>query len=333
MKRSALPLFFALAAALLAAAAYILLYFTQRAEEPPTAVCAAAVWRETLPLAGRVVREEVSVAVPEGTVYPLAAPGERIGAGRPLALVCETGEEYFRAALLLRVRAELSAKEFPAPDETALRDLSAALTRRDFSALGKRAADAARSLSLPGADEETLRREESDLVLAGAESAVIVSPRAGLFAVSPGGAMRIAGSGWTFTAPLTPEGAKLLSGGAPEGLLLPDGTLAAAALTVTDGGDGGFTAVFSCDTHASSVLSLEECTLTALLGTKKGLALPESALAKDAAGGYYVCRTAGALREYVSVSVLARRDGLALVTADGLRGGSRVLLSPEESGD
>ena len=55
-------------------------------------------------------------------------------------------------------------------------------------------------------------------------------------------------------------------------------------------------------------------------------------LEKDETGGYYVCRTAGTLREYVSVSVLARRDGLALVTAEGLRDGSRVLLFPEETG-
>lgn len=331
MKRSALPLFFALAVPLLAAAAYALLFFTQRAEEPPTAVCTAAVWQETLPLSGKIVREEVSVAVPEGTVYLLAAPGERVGAGRPLALVCETGEEYFRAALLLRVRAERSADEVPAPDETVLCELSAALTRRDFAALSARMAEASRSLGLSGADEETLCREESDLIFAGAESAVIVSPCAGLFAVSADGAMRIAGNGWKFAAPLTPEGTARLAGGL-EGLSLPDGTLTAAALAVADGGDGAFTAVFSCDTHAASVLSLEECTLTVRLGAQEGLVVPEPALEKDETGGYYVCRTAGTLREYVSVSVLARRDGLALVTAEGLRDGSRVLLFPEETG-
>ena len=68
------------------------------------------------------------------------------------------------------------------------------------------------------------------------------------------------------------------------------------------------------------------------LGAQEGLVVPEPALAKDETGGYYVCRTAGTLREYVSVSVLARRDGLALVTAEGLRDGSRVLLFPEETG-
>ena len=323
MKRSALPLFFALAVPLLAAAAYALLFFTQRAEKPPTAVCTAAVWQETLPLSGKIVREEVSVAVPEGTVYLLAAPGERVGAGRPLALVCETGEEYFRAALLLRVRAERSADEVPAPDETVLCELSAALTRRDFAALSARMAEASRSLGLSGADEETLRREESDLIFAGAESSVIVSPCAGLFAVSADGAMRIAGNGWTFTAPLNEKTAARLPDGGSAVLLLPDETRVTAAVRITDAGE----AVFSCGTHLESVLSLNECTLTVLLAEWQGYSVPESAILPGE-DGETVCRVSGPVREYVPVTVLARRGGAALIASPMLRGGMSVLLFP-----
>lgn len=115
MKRSELPLLFPGIVLLLAAAAYALLFFTSRAEDVPSAVCTAALWQDTLSLKGVVSRGETPVSAPEGAVYPLVPDGERVAAGAPVALAGETGAELFRAALLLRVRAELASDTLPVP--------------------------------------------------------------------------------------------------------------------------------------------------------------------------------------------------------------------------
>ena len=130
MKRSELPLLFPGIVLLLAAAAYALLFFTSRAEDVPSAVCTAALWQDTLSLKGVVSRGETPVSAPEGAVYPLVPDGERVAAGAPVALAGETGAELFRAALLLRVRAELASDTLPVPGGQALRSLSEALARR-----------------------------------------------------------------------------------------------------------------------------------------------------------------------------------------------------------
>ena len=113
MKRSELPLLFPGIVLLLAAAAYALLFFTSRAEDVPSAVCTAALWQDTLSLKGVVSRGETPVSAPEGAAYPLVPDGERVAAGAPVALAGETGAELFRAALLLRVRAELASDTLP----------------------------------------------------------------------------------------------------------------------------------------------------------------------------------------------------------------------------
>lgn len=146
MKRSELPLLFPGIVLLLAAAAYALLFFTSRAEDVPSAVCTAALWQDTLSLKGVVSRSETPVSAPEGAVYPLVPDGERVAAGAPVALAGETGAELFRAALLLRVRVELASDMLPVPGGQALRSLSEALARRDFSALGAALPEARRSL-------------------------------------------------------------------------------------------------------------------------------------------------------------------------------------------
>ena len=126
MKRSELPLLFPGIVLLLAAAAYALLFFTSRAEDVPSAVCTAALWQDTLSLKGVVSRGETPVSAPEGAVYPLVPDGERVAAGAPVAFAGETGAELFRAALLLRVRAELASDTLPVPGGQALRSLSEA---------------------------------------------------------------------------------------------------------------------------------------------------------------------------------------------------------------
>ena len=92
---------------------------------------------------------------------------------------------------------------------------------------------------------------------------------------------------------------------------------------VTDGGE----AVFSCETHLESVLSLDKCALTVLLAEWQGFSVPESAVTSGEDGdGVY--RVSGPIREYVPVTVLARRNGFALVASPMLRGGMTVLLFP-----
>ena len=323
MKRSELPLLFPGIVLLLAAAAYALLFFTSRAEDVPSAVCTAALWQDTLPLEGAVRREETILIAPEGRLVPLASEGERVAAGAPVALAGETGAELFRAALLLRVRAELASDTLPVPGGQALRSLSEALARRDFSALGATLPEARRSLGYAATGGNALRQEEEALVAAGAEKAVVRAPCAGLLSAGADGAMTVVSGGWTFTALLNEKTAARLPDGGSAVLLLPDETRVTAAVRITDAGE----AVFSCGTHLESVLSLNECTLAVLLAEWEGYSVPESAILPGE-DGETVCRVSGPVREYVPVTVLARRGGAALIASPMLRGGMSVLLFP-----
>lgn len=323
MKRSELPLLLPGIVLLLAAAAYALLFFTARAEEEPTAVCTAALWQDTLPLEGAVGRGETPVTVSAGRLVPLVSAGTRVAAGEPVALAGETGEDYFRASLLLRVRAELAADTLPVPGGQTLRLLSGSLARRDFSALGAALPEVRRSLGYAATGGNALRQEEEALVAAGAEKAVVRAPCAGLLSAGADGAMTVASGGWTFTAPLNEKTAARLPDGGSAVLLLPDGTRVTAAVRRTDEGE----AVFSCGTHLGSVLSLNECTLTVLLAEWQGYSVQESAILPGEDGDI-VCRVSGPVREYVPVTVLARRGGAALITSPMLRSGSTVLLFP-----
>ena len=326
MKRSELPLLFPGVVLLLAAAAYALLFFTSRAEDVPSAVCTAALWQDTLSLKGVVSRGETPVSAPEGAVYLLVPDGERVAAGAPVALAGETGTELFRGALLLRVRAELASDTLPVPGGQALRSLSEALARRDFPALGAALPEARRSLGYAATGGNALRQEEEALLSSGAEEALVRATRAGYFSAhgADGTMTVVSGSGWTFTAPLNEKtAARLPDGTVRVDELLPDETRVTAAVRITDAGE----AVFSCGTHLESVLSLNECTLTVLLAEWQGYSVPESAVMQGE-DGETVCRVSGPVREYVPVTVLARRGGAALIASPMLRGGMSVLLFP-----
>lgn len=209
-------------------------------------------------------------------MYPLVPDGERVAAGAPVALAGETGAELFRAALLLRVRVELASDMLPVPGGQALRSLSEALARRDFSALGAALPEARRSLGYAATGGNALRQEEEALLSSGAEETLVHAPRAGYFSAhgADGTMTVVSGSGWTFTAPLNEKTAARLPGGGSAVLLLPDETRVTAAVRITDAGE----AVFSCGTHLESVLSLNECTLTVLLAEWQGYSVPESAI-------------------------------------------------------
>ena len=323
MKRSELPLLLPGIVLLLAAAAYALLFFTERAEETPTAVCTAALWQDALPLEGAVRREETILIAPEGRLVPLASEGERVAAGEPVALVSGDGAAYFRASLLLRVRAELSSGTLSLPGGQAVRALSGALARRDFSALGAALPEARRALGYAATNGNALRQEEQALVSSGAEDSVVRAPCAGYFTAGADGTMSITSGGWSFTALLNEKTLPRLSGDERAELLLPDGTRVTADVQIADAGE----AVFSCGTHLESVLPLDACTLTVLLAEWQGFSVPESAVMQGE-DGEIVCRVSGPVREYVPVTVLARRAGFALVASPMLRGGMTVLLFP-----
>lgn len=362
MKRADISLLLAGAVLLLAAAAYVLLFFTARAEAPVSAVCTAETWQETLALTGIAAREEALVPAPEGALALCADTARRTGGGDALAIAYDGGEAYFRAALLLRVRAEKTAAD-AAGNGAALRRLSLALARRDFAALGENLAQARCALGLPGTDAALLAREEASLVSAGAEDAIVYAPASGYLSGTADGAesfsprsaqtlsasmlrallereypsapaLRLTtGNGWAFAALVSAEDAERFSPGTSCELLLPDGTSLSAAVAARSGETQGAQAViFSCSGKITQVLGARKYTLTALLNEQQGLAVPESALI-ETEDGVSVCRVSGPLREYAAVTVLARRGGRALVVSDGLRAGSTVLLAPPEDGE
>ena len=225
-----------------------------------------------------------------------------------------------------RVRAELASDTLPVPGGQALRSLSEALARRDFSALGAALPEARRSLGYAATGGNAFRQEEEEVLLSsGAEETLVRAPRAGYFSAhgADGTMTVVSGSGWTFTAPLNEKTAARLPGGGSAVLLLPDETRVTAAVRITDAGE----AVFSCGTHLESVLSLNECTLAVLLAEWEGYSVPESAILPGE-DGETVCRVSGPVREYVPVTVLARRGGAALIASPMLRGGMSVLLFP-----
>ena len=203
--------------------------------------------------------------------------------------------------------------------------IAEALARRDFSALGAALPEARRSLGYAATGGNALRQEEEALLSSGAEETLVRAPRAGYFSAhGADGAMTVvSGSGWTFSAPLNEKTAARLPDGGSAVLLLPDETRVTAAVRITDAGE----AVFSCGTHLESVLSLNECTLAVLLAEWEGYSVPESAILPGE-DGETVCRVSGPVREYVPVTVLARRGGTALIASPMLRGGMSVLLFP-----
>lgn len=103
----------------------------------------------------------------------------------------------------------------PVPGGQALRSLSEALARRDFSALGAALPEARRSLGYAATGGNALRQEEEALLSSGAEETLVHAPRAGYFSAhgADGTMTVVSGSGWTFTAPLNEKTAARLPGG------------------------------------------------------------------------------------------------------------------------
>ena len=142
---------------------------------------------------------------------------------------------------------------------------------------------------------------------------------------SPGAGKLITGSSWQLAAFVRPEDAARLSPGTELELLLPEGSYPARAAALQIRADGQATAVIVCSRGMTAVADKRVLSARAVLGRTEGLLLPAAAVRRDEEGDY-VLRQAGRFVRRESVTVLARREGQALVRSDALREGSEVLL-------
>lgn len=361
LRRPETVLLSAAAALLLAAAAWAAVWiYGSLAHRSRTAVCVPAVMEDALPLPGLVLRQERALS-PAGTFFRFfPAPGERVPAGAAIAVVYETGEEIFRAQLLLRLRQALSREEQVtelSPGEAA-RALSAAVAREDFSAL-PHAAQSLR-LALTGPEEDTaelFRREIAALEAAGAESFLLPAPESGIFypgadgwealafagaeAFSPrelryrlshppeprGEAKLVTGSQWRFLALTDRASAARFAPGETVELLLPDsgGSCAGKVLSVRTGEGDAAIVCFAAADHLREASLLRQTTLTAVFARWEGLRLPAAAV-REEEGKAWVLRSAGPVTIRTEVTVLARQGEDVLIAAHGLSAGTEVLF-------
>ena len=345
----------------------------QRSPLRRTAVCRSYTLERRAELEGAVIRQETPLTDEKLFRRIVALPGQRVGAGDVLAVGYDSGGEYFRTALLLRLRRELALRDAaearteaglpPRGDSRALAaGLSAALARQDFAAVTEAAL--AGSLAISGADNgEALRTglktEIASLAAAGAEDGLLTAPAAGFFWPVT--------DGWEslFPGELDPDGLPFVPGeDFPSGawgrlvtgslwllaaVVPPEAAgsfLPGAALTVTPPEGGALT---------GEVLSLRDTATgtLAVLGFRTGLEkvlelrqgrfsvllerqsgwLLPSAAVREADGEFFVCRAAGPFVRRESVKVLCSLGDETLVAAEGLREGSLVLTGENTPAD
>ena len=303
-----------------------------------TAVCRAYTLEDAAVFTGEVLREEQSVFSPKAFVRLTAAPGERFGAGDVLGIQYDTGEEYFRAALLLRLRREALAGEAasarpvrPALDAGDAAALSRALARRDFDAVAETALPLRLALSGPedAQGPAAVRAELASLAAAGAEEGLIAAPAAGFFVPDgTGGAVGrlVTGSLWRLVLDAGADSAARFVPGKTVSLLLPSGAAVSSEVLSVRREDGGAAAVYLlCRSALAEVLTARTLEVRAVFSKTAGLLLPREALRSDGDGTFvYRAELQFARRE--AVSVLAELNEGVLVTSDGLREGSLVLL-------
>ena len=354
-------LLLAAAAALLAAAVWAgSQAYARSVRRERTAVCVPDVMEDSLTLSGLVLREERILDSAGSALRVLPGLGERIPAGSVAAIRYETGSEYFRGELLLRLRQALDREEQGtalSPGEAA-RALSAAAARRDFpSAPG--AAQALR-LALSGrssAEAQALRREIADLESADADRFLLRAPESGFFfpdadgwetltfreaeALSPrelryllahppeptGNAKLLTGSSWRFLALTDLSDAARFTPGQAVTLLLPgeSGGCAGRVGSVRTG-DGDMAVVtFVSEEGLPAVAALREAELTVVLERWEGLRLPAAAV-RVVDGEDCVLRSVGVLTVQTPVTVLVRQGNDVLIAGDALPPGAEILL-------
>ena len=368
MKRSDAALLLPGLALLLAALAYIGA-FVWNSLSPPlrTAQAERTVWRDCTELTGVVIRAEQTIAPGRAHIRFTAAEGQRVAAGEPLGIAYDSGLEYFRASLLLRLRRELAIWETGAGPvgEAGVRRSTAALTRalakRDFSALA--GAEAQTRLALlhhRAEDAALLRAEILSLENAGAEECLLTAPASGFFSrrtdgwetlnlanarnltsdailtltaaapnptAAPG--RLVTGSTWLFAALIPQDAAGRFAPGDTVTLLLGGEGLEAEVRFLCPGDGGETGVVFACRTDLDRVLSLRAVRAEAEFSRQEGFLLPEEAV-HDPEGDAFVYRLAGELVQRETVTVLARLEEGVLVESPGLREGSPVILGEDD---
>ncbi len=263
----------------------------------------------------------------------------------------------------LAAEEEILSREGRSPGDAALEQELAALRRAAAAADGPgllAAAAQARMDLFPGTvtgeSAAALRREIRALERTGAGERILTAPAAGWFSPhtdgwehlsfeagcpaadalsavfsapegpSPGAGKLVTGSAWALAAFISAADAAALSPGTELELALFDGIYPARAASLSTGADGRIAVMFVCSQGLEAAADLRVTEARAVLARREGLQLPEAALRRDARGDY-VLRMAADSPCRESIAVLDRRDGLALVRSDGLRPGSRVLLS------
>lgn len=325
-----------------------------------TAVCAADVMEDAVPLSGVVLRQERALVSPAAMCRLLLREGERVPAGGAAAILYDESETLFRASLLLRLRGSLQREETPpdaAPGELRRR-LSDAAARQDPAAAAGQSLRLALMGAAAGDRAALLRAEIAALEAAGADRAVFAAPASGFFsaltdgweslsfpeaeamapeelarrlAAAPEGAAPawgrlVTGSEWRFLALTDAAAAARFAPGDTAELRLPSGSCCAArVLSLREGAGGRVRITFSVSDHLAEALNLRAAELTAVLERWEGLRLPAEAV-RTGDGESYVLRAAGALSARAGVTVLARQGGDVLVGSDALRPGTEVLL-------
>ena len=280
-------------------------------------------WSDTIPLTGVVIRSELALPLQRESVRFLSDRLRRVAAGEPVAVEYDTGEEYFTAALLLRLRDALAAEEAvlagdgrEAGNEAFFRDLRGmrtAAARADTPALLSAAARARRELFPRRVTYEStasLRREIRTLEAAGAGQRILTAPAAGLFSPRT--------DGWES---LSPD---------PPGSL--DGDAVAAALNdVPRLSPGAGKLITGSSWLLAAFVGTEDAARLAP-GTELELALPEGAVPARAAAAQIrgdgrtlavlVCsrgmEAVADCRVLSAEAVLGRREGL-LLPAEAVR--------------
>lgn len=357
MRRTETPLLVITGVLFLAMLGWLGLSVWQTLSDPIRSTLAVPVtMEESVALEGLILREE-TVLQTDRAYYTLTAPeGRRTAAGAALGYACDGAAELRRARLLT------AAENAGAGDSTlaeSVQRFSAALARRDLAAAGAENLVLTELAGLPGgslllsADTALLeyrlsgRAEELQAPVSGLFSArldgyerlspamlagLTVSDLADLLAepsLAPTGAYGriVTGRDWYFAAwAEETDGAALRAG---ETVTLSLDRLGldmdAVICSVSNPEDGRCAVVLRASTALRETLSTRFVRGRAVTNRLEGLQLPREAVRHDEAGDF-VFRAAGLMAERVAVTVLYEKDGLVLISGDGLRAGNEILL-------
>ena len=323
-------------------------------------------WREELSLRCGVIRREEPLAVGDRAFRFTADPGERLPAGAVMAVAFTDAAEYLRGSLLLRLRRELSERRGagPVPDSAVrqrVSDLSRAVARGDFGAVGAAALSLALAVS-PGQTEAeaALEREIAALEAAGADRGLITAPfgcffspytdgwealspeavqtmttddLAALFAADPQPSLSAgkaaAGSEWVLAALTDARTASRFLPGDRADFRSDPGDFSGEVIRVRVESDGRAAVFFRCTEGLPAVLDIRVLTVFAQTDSASGLLLDPRALREDSQGAF-VWRVAGPFLRREAVSVLRSLPEGALVSSPGLREGDRVVTGDGE---